>query len=101
MRLHMHFHGRKAKEHQASSLWQECRLQSYFTTGNRVDYFVVADNIEKGRVLESSSDATDWTKAKKELFVKLEKDYKDVKGDIKEQASIVYNFKNSKSERML
>jgi len=34
------------------------------------------------------------------LFVKLEKDYEDVKGDIEEQASIVRDFGDSKSERM-
>ncbi|KAH8744409.1 hypothetical protein BGZ57DRAFT_862710 [Hyaloscypha finlandica] len=33
---------------------------------------------------------------KKELFIKLEKDYEDTKGDIEEQASIVYNFGDSR-----
>jgi hypothetical protein len=35
------------------------------------------------------------------LFVKLEKDYKDVKDDIEEQASIVYDFGDSRPERVL
>ena len=34
------------------------------------------------------------------MFVKLEKDYEDVKGDIEEQASIVYDFGDSRSERV-
>ena len=33
--------------------------------------------------------------------MKLEKDYEDIKGDVEEQASIIYNFRDSKSERML
>ncbi|KAF8853058.1 hypothetical protein BDZ45DRAFT_749007 [Acephala macrosclerotiorum] len=40
------------------------------------------------------------TELEKELFVKLEKDYKDVKRDIKEQTSIVHDFGDSKSERV-
>ena len=34
------------------------------------------------------------------MFIKLEEDYKNVKGDIKEQASIVHDFGDSKSKRM-
>jgi hypothetical protein len=34
------------------------------------------------------------------LFAKLKKDYIDVKEDIKEQASIVHNFRDSRSERV-
>ena len=33
--------------------------------------------------------------------MKLEKDYKDVKGDIEEQANIVHDFGDSRSERVL
>jgi hypothetical protein len=35
------------------------------------------------------------------LFIKLEEDYKNIKRDIEEQVSIVHDFRNSKSERML
>ncbi|KFX97428.1 hypothetical protein O988_04874 [Pseudogymnoascus sp. VKM F-3808] len=34
------------------------------------------------------------------LFIKLEEDYQDVKGDIEEQASIVHDFADSRSERV-
>jgi len=34
------------------------------------------------------------------LFAKLEKDHKDVKGDVEEQASIVHDFGDSRSERV-
>jgi hypothetical protein len=34
------------------------------------------------------------------LFTKLEKNYTDIKEDIKEQASIVYNFRDSRLEKI-
>jgi hypothetical protein len=38
-------HGKKASEHSDSSpLWEECMLQTYFTSPGRIDYFVVVDN---------------------------------------------------------
>jgi hypothetical protein len=98
MRRHMHLHSRKAKEHETTSLWQGCRLQSYFTAGSRVDYFVVTDDTKKGRVPDHGRVAVSSTKPEQELFVKLEKDNKDVKGDIEEQASVVHDFWDSKSE---
>jgi hypothetical protein len=39
--------------------------------------------------LASSNDAALLTQLEKELFKKLKKDYKDVKCDLKEQATIV------------
>jgi superfamily II DNA helicase RecQ len=40
------------------------------------------------------------TKTEEELFVKLEKDYADVKVDIEEQASIVHDIGDSRAERV-
>ena len=34
------------------------------------------------------------------LFIKLEEDCQDIKGDIEEQASIVYGFADSRLERV-
>jgi hypothetical protein len=44
--------------------------------------------------------STILTKTEEELFVKLEKDYSNVKADIEEQTSIVYNIGDSRSERV-
>jgi len=44
---------------------------------------VVVDEAEGG-VVGTASGLTLLTELEKELFVKLEKDYRDVKGDIKE-----------------
>jgi hypothetical protein len=41
------------------------------------------------------------TQPKKELFKKLKKDYKDVKYDLKEQATVVQDIRDSRSERVL
>lgn len=40
------------------------------------------------------------TKPENDLFVKLEKDYRNVRADIEEQASIVHDFGDSKSDRI-
>lgn len=100
MRDHMVVHGKKAKEHAREPLWQECRLQTYFTTRSRVDYFVVIDDKEKGRVSKQASDSVPLTQPEKELFEKLEKDYKDVRCDLEEQATIVQDIGDSRSERV-
>jgi len=62
---------------------------------------VVTDDKEKGGVSEQANDSILSIQPEKELFEKLEKDYKDIKGDIEEQASIVHNFGDSRSERVL
>ena len=48
----------------------------------------------------SKLESTRIIKAKEILFIELEKDYKDIKVNIEEQVSIVYNFGDSKSERV-
>ena len=54
----------------------------------------------KYEVLRITKDFTLLIKPEKELFIKLEKDYSNIKGDIKEQASIIYNFRDSRLERV-
>jgi uncharacterized lipoprotein YehR (DUF1307 family) len=54
-------------------------------------------NEEKINILELSTPLKEEEKA---LFMKLEEDYQDVKGDIEEQASIVHDFADSRSERV-
>ena len=63
-----------------------------------IDYFIVAGVSSQSS--RSKLYSTRLTKTKEELFVKLEKDYDDVKVDIKEQASIVYDIRDSRSERV-
>jgi len=41
------------------------------------------------------------TQPEKELFEKLEKDYKDMKCDLEEQATVVQDIGDSRSERVL
>jgi hypothetical protein len=100
MRRHIHVYGRKAKEHIATPLWRECRLQTYFTAGSRIDYFTVIDNKEKGGLSKQACDSTNLTQPEKDLFEKLEKDYKDMECDLEEQASIVHDIGDSRSERV-
>ncbi|KFZ15841.1 hypothetical protein V501_02521, partial [Pseudogymnoascus sp. VKM F-4519 (FW-2642)] len=92
-------HKVKAAEHKTSPLWRECTLQTYFVGRGRVKYFVVVDNKneEKINILELS---TPLKKEEKALFIKLEKDYQHVNRDIEEQASIVHDFADSRSERV-
>jgi hypothetical protein len=89
--------------------WYYIVLQMYFTAKGRVDYFVVVgvgdDEDYKGGVAVARSGGGLWpsllTGLETELFAKLEQDYKDVEGDLEEQASIVYDFRDSRSERCL
>ena len=69
-------------------LQKECKLQTYFTAKGRIDYFIIADEENSG-VKGTAQGSILVTEPKKELFEKLEKDYKDVKCDLKEQATIV------------
>jgi len=99
MRKHLpSIHKIKAKEHENGPLWRECKLQTYFTGKGLIDYFVVADVSSQSS--RSKLDSTRLTKTEEELFVKLEKDYDDVKVDIEEQASIVHDIRDSRSERV-
>ena len=74
-------------------------MQSYFTTRSQVDYFIV---IKEEATKEPRGVEVDpvLLQPEKDLFIKLEKDYKVTKVDIKEQASIVYNIRASRSERV-
>jgi hypothetical protein len=49
----------------------------------------VTDNREKERVFKQASDSVVLTEPEKELFEKLEKDYKNIQCDFEEQVTIV------------
>jgi hypothetical protein len=59
-------------------LWKEYKLQTYFTIKGCIDYFVVVDR-EKGRETARGSI----------LLIEPEKDYKNVKCNLKKQATVV------------
>jgi hypothetical protein len=65
-----------------------------------VDYFVVTKEEAEDGSRGVPVDSIPLSQPEKDLFIKLEKDYKDVKVDIEEQASIVYNIGDSRSERV-
>jgi hypothetical protein len=89
----------EAKSHDSGHSWKECKLQTYFAAKGRIDYFVVVDT-EKGRARGTARGSPLLTEPEKELFMRLEKDYRDVKEDIGEQAGIVHDFGDFKSERV-
>jgi hypothetical protein len=94
MHAHVPSHGKKAKEHMSTALWEECTLQTFFTGKGRIDYFVVVPKKDNQMV------ATPRTEGERALFKRLEKDYKGVRDDIEEQASIVHDFGDSRSARV-
>jgi len=69
----------KAKEYEVNPLWKEYKLQTYFIGHERIDYFIITDAKEKRGVFEQASNSLLLIQSEKELFEKLEKDYKDVK----------------------
>lgn len=99
MKEHMaSIHKIKATEHKVNPLWKECKLQTYFTGHGRIDYFVVTEGPSQSS--RSNLDSARLTKTEEDLFVKLEKVYEGVKVDLEEQASIVHDFGDSRSERI-
>lgn len=74
----------KVKKHKVNLLWKECKLQTYFTGYRRINYFIVTNSKVIISVLTTDNTIITLTQPKKELFTKLEEDYIDVKGDIKE-----------------
>ncbi|KFY96400.1 hypothetical protein V500_02461 [Pseudogymnoascus sp. VKM F-4518 (FW-2643)] len=75
-------------------------LQTYFVGKGRIDYFVVVDNIMEKNLITLDS-AIPLKEEEKDLFIKLENDYQDVKGDTEKQATIVQDFGDSRSARVL
>jgi hypothetical protein len=101
MRKHMpSVHQIKAAVHEKTALWKEVKLQTYFTGHGRIDYFIVSDNNKKEGFLASGHNAALLTQPEKALFRQLEKDYKDVKCDVKEQATVVQDIRDSRAERV-
>ena len=93
-------HKIKATVHKSCALWRAVKLQTYFTAFGRIDYFIVVDE-ENGGVKGTARGSMPVTEPEKELFEKLEKDYKDVKCDLEEQTTIVQDIRDSRSERVL
>ena len=91
-------HKIKATIHKSCALWRAVKLQTYFTAFGRIDYFVVIENPKASAMSKDSLLLI--TQPEKALFKKLEKDYKDVKCDLKEQATIVHDIRDSRSERV-
>jgi hypothetical protein len=60
----------------------------------------VTDNQEKEGVSTQASDSILLTRPEKDLFEKLEKDYRDMKYDLEEQATTVQDIGDSRSERV-
>ncbi|KAH7385145.1 hypothetical protein BKA64DRAFT_581999, partial [Cadophora sp. MPI-SDFR-AT-0126] len=88
--------GRSAREHKSTPLWESCRLQTYFANNALVTYFAVLKGVET----PDPAYLTVLTEPERELFVKLEGDYQDVKCDLEAQASIVRDIRESRSERV-
>ncbi|KAE8443050.1 hypothetical protein EG329_002444 [Mollisiaceae sp. DMI_Dod_QoI] len=61
-------------------------------------YYIIDSNKKEG-FLASGNDSALLTQPEKELFEKLEQDYKDVKCNLEEQATVVQDIGDSRSER--
>lgn len=61
----------------------------------------MADDKKKRGVFEQASDLVFLIQLEKVLFEKLEQDCKNVARDLKEQASVIYNFRDFRSKRVL
>jgi hypothetical protein len=77
----------KTISHKSSLLWKKCKFQIYFIKKGLIDYFIVIEYQKKKsrHILDSGL----LKETKKILFKKLEQDYKDMKYNLEEQATIV------------
>jgi hypothetical protein len=73
----------KATVYKLCALWRTVKLQIYFTVFGRIDYFIIVDK-ENGGIKGTVRDSMPVIEPEKELFEKLEKDYKDIKCDLEE-----------------
>lgn len=98
MRHHMSTHGRKANEHKATPLWQECLLQTYFTAGGCIDYFRVVEDAAANN--NGGGDEVPLTQPEKDSLDKIERNVLDIKKDLFQEAGVVRDIKESRSERI-
>ena len=89
----------KVKEYKKSPLQKKYKLQTYFTKKGLINYFIIVESLSQSS--KSKLDSTRLVETKEELFIKLEKDYSDIKVNIKEQASIIYNIRDLRLEKVL
>ena len=114
MRRHAATHGvRKAMHHSSSNpLWQACQLQTYFTAGGRIDYFVVVvvpplPPPRTTTLLPRSEDGDGQPgerghedESVRGLFDSLADDCKHVRSDLEREARVVDGFGDSRSARI-
>jgi hypothetical protein len=88
-------HHKKARaHHDASPLWAECRLQTYFTAKGLIKYFLVSDaQPPKAAAAGLSAPETD-------LFRKLDEDITKAEDDAERKGGVVQDFTESKSSRV-
>ncbi|KAG6121307.1 hypothetical protein E4U13_005035 [Claviceps humidiphila] len=101
MVAHIVTHGRRPLEHRRTLecgsgqlLWQECTLQTYSTSRNRIDYFVVAEEgPEETEVARSSpSRAVDRDRADRELLLLMLENLEEVNRGLKRLAARVEKY---------
>jgi hypothetical protein len=69
MKRHMGaVHKIKAKNHKTSSLWKDCKLQTYFTEEGRIDYFVVVEHQKTTSRSRHAQGSNLFTETEKDLF---------------------------------
>lgn len=86
-------HEIKPKEHSKTPLWRSCKLQTFFTAKGLINYFVVLEGINPVALAP-------LPKPTEDLFEMLKQDLGKVKSDMQEQAGIVSDFGDSRSERV-
>ena len=89
-------HGKKPKQHKQTPLWAPCRLQTYFGSKDRIDYFVVAEEGDQAAAPALPSPTVSIggiggapTAAETQYCNQLEEDYARITDDLTEQAAVV------------
>lgn len=105
---HMPAHGKKASQHrEATPLWQNCWLQTYFTAKGRIDYFIVES--PSSASLSTSSGAVSElgfltpplsSQEEGNLFEGLKADIIQATRDLGEKARVVQDIGETRADRV-
>jgi hypothetical protein len=109
-------HQIKAASHCARQpLWQACQLQTYFTSGGRIDYFEVTgpaaasdgqgsgSNSGSRPLTTTTATATATataTTAQQALFASIEQDARTIQQDVDREAAVIQDLNASRTERV-
>ena len=107
MHDHIPRRGRTASQHtEEAPLWRSCTLQTYFTAGQLVDYFVVVEpeGTGQGQILDASGEVVGFSdpppsSPERRMFDGLREDIRKADRDLDAKAAVVEDPSQGRADR--